>query len=113
MHGEEKKMRSHSLQETDRAAPADAARFAAPLAALDWRRFGASLDETGYALIPNLLSAAECAALARHYEDDRHFRSRVVMARHGFGRGEYKYFTYPLPEVVQHLRAALYPPLAE
>ena len=82
------------------------------LADLDWQDLGTGLNETGCALIPKVLSPAECAALARHYDDDRRFRSRVIMARHGFGRGEYKYLAYPLPEVVQRLRAALYPPLA-
>ena len=83
------------------------------LAALDWPRAGASLAEHGCVLMPKVLSPAECAALARHYADDTRFRSRVVMARHGFGRGEYKYLAYPLPEVVQRLRDALYPRLAE
>ena len=82
------------------------------LADLDWQDLGTGLNETGCALIPKVLSPAECAALARHYDDDARFRSRVIMARHGFGRGEYKYLAYPLPEVVQRLRAALYPPLA-
>jgi hypothetical protein len=59
------------------------------------------------------LTAERCAELARIYASDAPFRSRVVMARHGFGRGEYKYFSYPLPEPVAVLRAALYPPLAE
>ena len=59
-----------------------------------------------------LLTPDECAALAASYADDTLFRSRIVMARHGFGRGEYKYFAYPLPELVAALRAALYPPLA-
>jgi uncharacterized protein len=83
------------------------------LAALDWQSLGASLDATGCALVPRVLGSAECAALAGQYEDDTRFRSRVVMARHGFGRGEYKYLAYPLPEVVQRLRDALYPPLAD
>jgi hypothetical protein len=59
------------------------------------------------------LTAEQCAALAQTYASDAPFRSRVVMARHGFGRGEYKYFAYPLPEPVAVLRAAFYPPLAE
>lgn len=70
------------------------------------------LDGDGFAVIPRLLAPGACADLAALYADDTHFRSRVVMARHGFGRGEYKYFAYPLPAVVAGLRSALYPPLA-
>jgi hypothetical protein len=78
---------------------------------------GWALDETahdahGYAVIPSLLLPHECRTLAALYDDETRFRSRVVMARHGFGEGEYKYFAYPLPEPVARLRAALYPPLA-
>ena len=82
------------------------------VAALDWSAMAAALDAHGCATTPPLLSAQECAALASAYASDEPFRSRVVMARHGFGRGEYKYFAYPLPETVAALRAALYPPLA-
>jgi len=82
------------------------------VAALDWRGIGAALDLHGCAVVNGLLSPAECAALAAIYEMDDAFRSRIVMARHGFGRGEYKYFAYPLPPVVGELREALYPPLA-
>jgi hypothetical protein len=70
------------------------------------------LDERGYAMIESLIPPGECDALAGLYASDKHFRSRVVMARHGFGRGEYKYFDYPLPGAVQRLRAELYPRLA-
>jgi uncharacterized protein len=69
-------------------------------------------DERGSAVIAALLSADECAAMAALYDDDQHFRSRVVMSRHGFGQGEYKYFRYPLPEPLTRLRAALYERLA-
>jgi hypothetical protein len=82
------------------------------VAALDWAALAASLDEHGYAVAEGLLAPEECASLAGLYDDDARFRSRVVMARHGFGRGEYKYFARPLPEPVATLRAALYPPLA-
>jgi uncharacterized protein len=87
---------------------------ASRIARLDWQALGASLDQHGYAVLPQLLGIDECAALAARYEgdDSRAFRSRVVMARHGFGAGEYKYFAYPLPELVAGLRSALYPPLA-
>ena len=81
-------------------------------AALDWTGIAAALDEVGHAVAGPLLTPDACAALAGAYDDDALFRSRVVMARHGFGRGEYKYFAYPLPEAVDALRAALYPPLA-
>ena len=82
------------------------------VAALDWTALAASLGAHGCAVTPPLLSARECTALARLYAADAPFRSRVIMARHGFGRGEYKYFAYPLPDIVATLRTALYPPLA-
>ena len=91
------------------AAPSPASR----IEAIDWARIAASLDVQGCATTEPLLTAEQCAALAQSYASDAPFRSRVVMARHGFGRGEYKYFAYPLPEPVAVLRAALYPPLAE
>jgi uncharacterized protein len=81
--------------------------------ALDWSALGADLDKYGCAVTGALLSANECAALAASYPQDALFRSRVIMARHGFGRGEYKYFSYPLPELIQELRSSLYPALAE
>lgn len=78
------------------------------VAALDWSRIAASLEADGHAIVPSVLSPDACATLAATYDADERFRSRVVMARHGFGRGEYKYFAHPLPEVVRHLRTALY-----
>jgi hypothetical protein len=72
----------------------------------------ADLDAFGCAIIPDLLTASECEDIAALYEDDATFRSRIVMARHGFGRGEYKYFAAPLPRRIGELRSALYPPLA-
>ena len=80
---------------------------------LDWPQIGEELDAQGAAILPGVLSAEECSALADSYSRDELFRSRVIMARHGFGRGEYKYFEYPLPEPIAALRTALYPPLAE
>ena len=80
--------------------------------AIDWPRVSAELDDRGSAVIEKLLSPAECAALAALYSDESLFRSRVVMARHGYGRGEYKYFAYPLPDLIGGLREALYPRLA-
>lgn len=79
---------------------------------LDWPRIAADLDATGCAVTPPLLGAADCTALAALYDDPAPFRSRVVMARHGFGRGEYRYFAYPLPDPLPALRAALYAGLA-
>jgi hypothetical protein len=79
---------------------------------LDWQRISKELDEQGSALLPGILSPEECQVLARLYPEDSPFRSRVVMARHGFGRGEYKYFSYPLPGIIEGLRTALYPQLA-
>lgn len=72
----------------------------------------AQLERDGFALLPKLIAARDCQALMRSYGERALFRSRVVMARHGFGSGEYSYFAYPLPEVVAGLRESLYPPLA-
>ncbi len=82
------------------------------VARADWSRAQAELSENGATILPALLTRGECEALAALYPDDSRFRSRVVMARHGFGRGEYKYFSYPLPDVVAQLRGSLYPRLA-
>jgi hypothetical protein len=73
-----------------------------------WADVEAHLDAHGYALLPSLLDAQECQALASLYAHPAHFRSRVVMQQHGFGRGEYQYFTYPLPATIASLRPALY-----
>ncbi|MGH8436015.1 MAG: 2OG-Fe(II) oxygenase [Pseudomonas sp.] len=80
--------------------------------ALDWQRIAQDLNAQGHAQLERLLSPNECEALAGLYPQESIFRSRVVMARHGFGRGEYKYFSYPLPEMIAGLRTALYPHLA-
>jgi uncharacterized protein len=79
---------------------------------VDWTRVAEDLDAKGFAVMPRLLLPDQCRAVAGLYADDEHFRSRVVMARHGFGRGEYKYFAYPLPDLIGGLRAELYPHLA-
>ena len=79
---------------------------------IDWEKVSAALDEGGSAVVERMLSPAQCRALAALYARDDLFRSRVVMARHGFGRGEYKYFSYPLPEALAVPRTALYPRLA-
>jgi len=83
------------------------------VAAIDWPRVHEDLNRFGCAVVTGLLRPRECAGLAALYDDEACFRSRVVMARHGFGRGEYKYFSYPLPGIVADLRTALYPPLAD
>ena len=80
---------------------------------VDWPRIAADLDAQGWALTGPLLSPGECAEIAGFQADEARFRSKVVMARHGYGQGEYRYFAYPLPEPVAALREALYPPLAE
>jgi len=82
------------------------------VAGLEWDRVAHSLDTVGYATTGPLLDSDECAGLVDTYAVDNGFRSRVIMARHGFGRGEYKYFDYPLPQLVSQLRTAFYPPLA-
>ncbi|MEZ0219650.1 MAG: 2OG-Fe(II) oxygenase [Tardiphaga sp.] len=82
------------------------------IVAIDWQRIGAELDAQGCAVFEKLLTADECRALASLYPDDSRFRSRIVMGRHGFGRGEYKYFNYPLPDPIAGLRPALYGPLS-
>jgi hypothetical protein len=79
--------------------------------AIDWQQVSQDLDSQGSAIIDGLLSPKECETLAALYSDDEIFRSRVVMARHGFGRGEYKYFGYPLPDLIASLRTAIYPRL--
>jgi len=90
---------------------ASAADVEARVHAIDWARVATDLDSQGNAVTERLLPPDECAALASLYDRDELFRSRVVMSRHGYGRGEYKYFAYPLPDVVARLRTALYAPL--
>jgi hypothetical protein len=100
-----------------RAAQASAARarnarlIEARVAGCNWTAVQDGLNERGLACVPGLLQPSECAELSGLYPQDNRFRSRIVMARHGFGRGEYRYFSYPLPSLVQSLRASLYPRL--
>lgn len=82
------------------------------LAAIDWQMVGDALNRCGYALIEHLLAPSECAAMKALYAEDARFRSRVVMERHSYGRGEYRYFSYPLPRLVNDLRTQAYPYLA-
>ncbi|MDP1569172.1 MAG: 2OG-Fe(II) oxygenase [Vicinamibacterales bacterium] len=86
--------------------------LAARVEGYDWRRVASDLDAHGWAMLEGLLDIDECHATAALYPEDARFRSRVVMARHGFGRGEYRYFAYPLPARVAGLRTLLYPRLA-
>jgi hypothetical protein len=95
---------------SDEAIHSLPAKFAvARVNGLDWPQIGQELDEQGSCLLQGVLSPVECRALAALYARESVFRSRVVMGRHGFGRGEYKYFNYPLPELIQGLCTALYP----
>ncbi len=78
---------------------------------LDWERIGHDLDASGFAVVKDLIDADICADLITSYEDDERFRSHIVMRRHGFGEGEYKYFAYPLPAPIAKLRQSIYPSL--
>ena len=93
-------------------APVPAATAEERVAACDWTALTRELDGFGCAVLPRLVSPEECRAIASLYPDESHFRSHVVMARHGFGKGEYRYFRYPLPDLIGNLRTALYPRLA-
>jgi hypothetical protein len=96
----------------ERLNPGAAQSAVARTEALDWEWIRRDLDEQGSAMLSGILSGEECRALAGLYPEDGLFRSRVIMARHGFGRGEYKYFSYPLPDIIQGLRTTLYRGLA-
>jgi uncharacterized protein len=84
----------------------------ARIAQIDWTGVAADLDAQGWAVLPALIDPEASDGIAALYDNDSGFRSRVVMARHGFGRGEYRYFSYPLPAIIQELRSSLYPRLA-
>jgi uncharacterized protein len=99
------------MSRTLRARPASPVDVDARVAAVEWASAATHLDGYGWAMLKTLLTAEECESIAALYEDDLRFRSHVIMARHGFGRGEYKYFAYPLPDIVAELRMALYPHL--
>ncbi len=105
----------HDLQSSRGAAafaPAQPGRAARGTARIDWKRVARELDERGYALVADLLDPERCAELVALYGERARFRSRVVMERHRYGVGEYKYFSYPLPAVVARIRTALYRGLA-
>jgi hypothetical protein len=94
-------------------SPASAAESAEDrVAVYNWQALAGELSDYGCAVLLNLLSADECRGIVGLYSDESHFRSHVHMARHGFGKGEYRYFKYPLPQVIGGLRTALYPHLA-
>ena len=80
--------------------------------AIDWEQACARLDGRGFALLPGLLAKKSCLEVATYYADEHRFRSRIEMSRYSFGQGEYKYFNYPLPAIVQQLRSSIYPHLA-
>jgi uncharacterized protein len=101
-----------NVQTKTRPASRVAASPADRVDALDWNRITDDLDSHGSAVLKGLLSPEECREVASLYPEDGRFRSRVVMGRHGFGQGEYKYFAYPLPELIEGFRTALYPRLA-
>ncbi|MBI5261929.1 MAG: 2OG-Fe(II) oxygenase [Bradyrhizobium sp.] len=88
--------------------PVPSSNVGARVDALKWPQITEELDAHGCALLKRLLTPDECRAIASLYPDDAHFRSRIVMSRHGFGRGEYKYFSYPLPELIAGLRPLIY-----
>jgi len=95
-----------------RRAPTASRKAAARVSAADWTRIAADLEARGAATTGPLLTPAECRALTALYAAETGYRKRVIMARHGYGQGEYKYFAYPLPPLVAELRKALYPRLA-
>jgi hypothetical protein len=108
-------MTGRALHRTDRADAGEHAQAVTVLRrveTIDWEHAIEELDARGNATIEKLLTSAQCEDLTALYEEDANFRSRVVMERHGFGRGEYQYFRYPLPPVVAELRASFYPRLA-
>jgi hypothetical protein len=103
---------THPNSRSGGESPFDASKNVAErIKALDWQRVSQDLDTEGSAVIERLLSPNECRELAALYPRDDIFRRRIVMARHGFGRGEYKYFSYPLPALIADLRTAIYPHL--
>ena len=98
------------MRETRESSPV-VSRSQLGIANLDWQAISTDLDAFGCSRLESLLSDEECRGIASLYHEDNWFRSRVVMARHGFGKGEYKYFRYPLPDLVARLRTGLYPKL--
>jgi hypothetical protein len=79
---------------------------------IDWEKCSQDLNADGYAVIEKLIVPSQCHSIVTLYDDDQQFRKRVVMEKHGFGKGEYKYFAYPLPKLIEEIRTAVYPKLA-
>src|SRR2546426_8153619 len=100
------------MRNVAKATQTDAVGINTRVEMLGWTSVSTHLDDDGWPRVEKLLTADECETIAGLYDDDGRFRSHVVMARHGFGQGEYKYFTYPLPDIVADLRRAIYPNLA-
>ena len=100
-----------NMQSQITATTAPTAR-AARVAQIDWDEVALALNNHGAAMLEKLLNPEECREIAALYPDDGKFRSHIIMARHGFGKGEYKYFAYPLPKLIGGMRDALYPRLA-
>jgi uncharacterized protein len=110
------KLRKSSTNGVNTALPAAAATSSAAIqariAAVDWAKVQVDLDTQGWAIVPKLLTRAESDLIAGLYDQEQGFRSHIIMARHGFGQGEYKYFSYPLPPLIDALRTAAYGHLA-
>jgi hypothetical protein len=102
-----------SIRAPTRSSASATSSAEARVVAYDWQGLVRDLDSYGCAILPKLLSTGECRTVATLYPDESRFRSHIHMARHGFGKGEYRYFKYPLPDLVGDLRTALYPPLAD
>ena len=107
-HAQFAKMHTVNAQTKPAIRPAASSNIGARVDAIDWAQATDDLDAQGCAVLKGLLAPDQCRTLAALYPDDKHFRSRIVMGRHGFGRGEYKYFAYPLPDLIAQLRPALY-----
>src|ERR1700723_4039806 len=103
--------RADSVRETV-GQSSEASRAVARIESLNWSQIANELNDQGSSVLKSVLTAEECVRLAKLYPNEDGFRSRVVMGRHGFGRGEYKYFSYPLPGIIHGLRPALYAQLA-
>ena len=80
---------------------------------INWQKTEEDMDRDGFVRLPNLLDAGQCRRVINGFEEDRRYRRHIVMQRHGYGQGEYKYFDYPLPELVAELREEFYAPLAD